>query len=70
MACAIGFSQSAYSISETSSVATITIIRTNGAFGAVSASYTTANGTALAGADFAAISEVLGGFLPKTPPAA
>ena len=32
--------------------AAITIIRTNGAFGAVSANYTTANGTALAGTDY------------------
>jgi len=49
---AIGFSASAYSISETGSVATITVVRTNGSVGAVGVNYTTANGTALAGTDY------------------
>ncbi|MEG6521916.1 Calx-beta domain-containing protein [Desulfotomaculum sp. 1211_IL3151] len=50
------FSETAYSVSEDSGSATITITRTNGSDGMVMVHYTTSDGTATAGLDYTATS--------------
>lgn len=52
----IGFSLATYSVSETNSSQTITVVRTNGTQNTVSVNYATSNGTATAGADYVATS--------------
>ena len=46
------FSAATYSFAENGGTATITVTRTGGSDGAVSVSYTTSNGTAIAGSDY------------------
>jgi hypothetical protein len=48
----VEFSAASYAVNQTGSAATVTVNRTGGSSGAVSASYATANGSALAGTDF------------------
>lgn len=55
----ISFSTTAYSVNEGGGTATITTSRLDGASGAVSVSYATANGTASAGADYTTASGTL-----------
>ena len=55
----IGFSAAAYTVSESSGAATITVLRAGVTNVAVSASFTTTNGTALAGVDYVATNAVL-----------
>jgi bacillolysin len=54
----IAFSSSAYSANE-GSIVTITVLRTSGNNGPLTATYTTANGTAIAGVDYTATSGTL-----------
>ena len=64
------FSASGYSVSEGGGQATVTINRVGGSFGAVSVRYATANGTAVAGSDYAAAAGTLtwadGDTAPRT----
>jgi len=53
------FNASAYSVSEGTGAATITVLRTGGSGGPVAVDYTTGNGTATAGADYTATSGTL-----------
>ena len=53
------FSSVTYSVNENGGTATITVTRTAGSHGAVGVSYSTSNGTATAGADYAATNETL-----------
>jgi parallel beta-helix repeat protein len=55
----ISFSNPSISFSETAGTATLSVVRTTGALGAVSVNYTTASGTASAGADFTTTSGTL-----------
>jgi hypothetical protein len=55
----IQFSASEYSVSEGDGSAVITVTRSGGASSAVSANYTTANGTAVAGSDYGATSSTV-----------
>ena len=50
----IGFSSATYSVSEAGPTVTVTVTRTAGSTGTVSATYTTADGTAKAGSDYTA----------------
>jgi uncharacterized delta-60 repeat protein len=52
----VGFSSTNYTAINTSNSVTITVVRTNGSYGPVSVTYFTANGTALAGSNYTAIS--------------
>ncbi|TXT51486.1 MAG: hypothetical protein FD140_1524 [Limisphaerales bacterium] len=52
----IAFSAATYTVSESSSSRTITVVRTNGTQSLVSVNYATSNGTATAGADYVATS--------------
>jgi uncharacterized delta-60 repeat protein/uncharacterized repeat protein (TIGR01451 family) len=49
---AIGFSSAIYSVTESPTNATITVTRTNGAFGSVTVQYQAQNGSAIAGTDY------------------
>ena len=53
---AIQFSAATYSVAENAGPATITVTRTGGSGGSISASYATSNGTATAGSDYTAAS--------------
>ncbi len=55
----IRLSASAYSVNESGSTVTVTVMRTGGSIGAVGINYATANGTAAAGADYTAASGTL-----------
>ena len=55
----LSFSSTTYSVSENGVNATVTVSRTSGASGAVSVNYSTANGTATAGSDYASASGTL-----------
>lgn len=55
----IQFAFATYSVAESSANATITLSRTNGTAGAVAVNYTTQNGTATAGEDYAAAAGTL-----------
>jgi hypothetical protein len=55
----IQFNASAYSVNEAAGTATITVSRTNGAASGVTVDYTTLDGTASAGADYASRSNTL-----------
>lgn len=56
---ALQFSAPTYSVDETGSSIAISVTRTNGAAGAVSVNYATANGTATSGSDYTAASGTL-----------
>jgi hypothetical protein len=63
-------SASSYAVGQTAGTATVTVDRTGGSSGTVSAAYATASGTAVAGADFSTASGILqwadGDATPKT----
>ncbi len=56
---ALGFSQLIVGTSETNGTVLVEVVRTNGSFGIVSASFTTADASARAGIDYVATSSVL-----------
>lgn len=56
---AIQFSGATYSVNENGGVATISVTRTGGSAGAVTVNYSTSNGTATAGSDYASTSGTL-----------
>ena len=66
----MNFSSSNFTAHETAGSATITVTRTGGSSGAISVSYTTANGTAMSGTNYGAVSNTLswnsGDVAPKT----
>jgi uncharacterized delta-60 repeat protein len=51
----VGFSATNYTAVNTSNTVTITVLRTNGSYGPISLTYFTANGTALAGSNYTAV---------------
>jgi hypothetical protein len=55
----IQFESATYSVGEPDLSATVTLIRTGGSDGAVSVTVTTSNGTATAGADYTAVTQVV-----------
>ncbi|MEN9573244.1 MAG: hypothetical protein RL514_1099 [Verrucomicrobiota bacterium] len=55
----IGFSAPTYSVTESAGAATITVIRTNGSQGTVTANFTTSDGTAKQGTDYTTTSGTL-----------
>lgn len=55
----VQFSQASYTVSETGGALVVSVTRTGGATGAASVSYSTGNGTALAGQDYQTTSGVL-----------
>ena len=52
----LGFSATNYVANETDGVATITVVRTNGSSGTVTAGYSTVPGTAIPGVDYVSTS--------------
>lgn len=66
----LAFTSTAYSVDENGGVATITVARTGGTAGIVKVSYSSANGTATAGLDYAPVGSTLtwasGDSAPKT----
>ncbi len=54
----IQFSAATYTVSEATAVATITVVRSGGAAGPVTADFATSNGTATAGLDYTAVPPV------------
>ena len=52
----VALGQSTYTINETGGSLVVSVVRTGGSSGAVSVNYSTANGTAIAGQDFTAVS--------------
>jgi hypothetical protein len=55
----LGYTSATFCVEERAGVATVTVARTGGSFGQVTVDYTTTNGTAQAGADYAAVSGTL-----------
>nr|WP_290668597.1 Calx-beta domain-containing protein [Ardenticatena sp.] len=55
----IRFSSATYTVTESATTATITVVRTNGSSGTVSVQYSTSDGTATAGNDYVAASGTL-----------
>ena len=53
------FSQASYTVAENGGVATVTVRRVGGSFGAVSVNYATGNGTGVAGTDYTAATGML-----------
>lgn len=51
----IGFSTTNYTVVNTSNSVTITVLRTNGSYGPISATYYTQNGTALSGSNYTGV---------------